>query len=82
MSVSLSVLDRAGHVAAVELLLDRGAKAGATDAVQRTALTFATERGHTEVVRLLLDHGGSVEAPSSQALTPIALAAAPMGWRV
>src|SRR3954467_10378955 len=49
-----------GHVRAVALLLDRGAKVDATDGEGVTPLVLASYRGQTGVVELLLERGAAV----------------------
>jgi ankyrin repeat protein len=51
-----------GHLKAVALLLDRGAKVDATDGEGVTPLILASYRGQTEVVKLLLERGAAVNA--------------------
>ena len=51
-----------GHVQAVRLLLDRGAKVDAVDGEGVTPLILASYRGQTEAVKLLLERGASVNA--------------------
>jgi ankyrin repeat protein len=51
-----------GHLNAVALLLDRGAKVDATDGEGVTPLILASYRGQTEVVKLLLERGADVNA--------------------
>lgn len=41
-------------------LIDAGARVGAVDCLQRSALTHAAERGHLEVAALLLGHDANV----------------------
>ena len=58
--------------AAVELLLQRGAKpdfAAAQNGI--TALHWAAALGYPEIVHLLLIHGATVDAPSSWLGTPL-----------
>jgi ankyrin repeat protein len=49
-----------GHLAAVELLLERGADANMQTAQGGTALMHASYRGHAQVVRRLLSSNASV----------------------
>lgn len=65
-----------GNAAAVQQLLDKGAKIESTDAKQgRTPLSFASLGGHVAIVRLLLDNGAKVEAEVSRArLWPVKIA--------
>ena len=51
-----------GHLKAVALLLDRGAKVDAVDGEGVTPLILASYRGQTEVVKLLLERGADVNA--------------------
>jgi ankyrin repeat protein len=51
-----------GHLNAVALLLDHGAKVDATDGEGVTPLILASYRGQTEVVKLLLQRGAAVNA--------------------
>ena len=51
-----------GHLRAVALLLDRGAKVDATDGEDVTPLILASYRGQTDVVKLLLERGAAVNA--------------------
>jgi uncharacterized protein len=51
-----------GHVQAVRLLLDHGAKVDATDGEGVTPLVLASYRGQTEVVKLLLERSADVNA--------------------
>jgi len=51
-----------GHLKAVALLLDRGAKLDAVDGEGVTPLVLASYRGQTEVVKLLLVRGADVNA--------------------
>jgi ankyrin repeat protein len=51
-----------GHLKAVALLLDRGAKVDAVDGEGVTPLILASYRGQTEVVKLLLERGAAVNA--------------------
>ena len=37
----------------MKLLLDKGAKVGAKDQLDHTALTLATQYGHADVIKLL-----------------------------
>ena len=53
---------RRGHLKAVALLLDRGAKVDAMDGEGVTPLILASYRGQTEVVKLLLERGADVNA--------------------
>ncbi|CAG9946078.1 unnamed protein product [Clonostachys rosea f. rosea IK726] len=47
-----------GHVAIIELLLDRGAKIESESNTRRTLLSFAAEEGHQDIVEFLLKRGG------------------------
>ena len=49
-----------GNVAAVKLLLKRGAKISMQDKDGRTALHCAAENGHEELVTLLLERSAKV----------------------
>jgi ankyrin repeat protein len=51
-----------GHLKAVALLLDHGAKVDAMDGEGVTPLILASYRGQTEVVKLLLARGAAVNA--------------------
>jgi ankyrin repeat protein len=51
-----------GHLTAVALLLDHGAKVDATDGEDVTPLILASYRGQTDVVKLLLERGAAVNA--------------------
>jgi uncharacterized protein len=51
-----------GHLKAVALLLDRGAKVDSVDGEGVTPLILASYRGQTEVVKLLLERGAAVNA--------------------
>ena len=51
-----------GRIAAVELLVERGAAPDAPEASGATALMAAAAQGHDEVVRSLLARGASVSA--------------------
>jgi ankyrin repeat protein len=51
-----------GHLQAVALLLDHGAKVDAVDGEGVTPLVLASYRGQTEVVKLLLERGAAVNA--------------------
>jgi len=51
-----------GHLNAVALLLDHGAKVDATDGEDVTPLILASYRGQTDVVKLLLERGAAVNA--------------------
>eukprot|EP00731_Ephydatia_muelleri_P000419 Em0001g419a len=50
-----------GHVASMQLLLDRGAQVNHQDKDGRTPLMEALSEGHVECVRLLLDKGAPVD---------------------
>ncbi|KJZ67960.1 hypothetical protein HIM_12651 [Hirsutella minnesotensis 3608] len=65
-----------GNAAAVQQLLDKGAKTESTDAKQgRTPLSFAALGGHVAIVRLLLDNGAKIEAKDDNSQTPLSWAA-------
>lgn len=51
-----------GRSAAVRLLLDAGADAGALDADAWTPLAFAARGGHLSIARELLDAGACVDS--------------------
>jgi ankyrin repeat protein len=53
----LHVAAENGHVPAVELLLDKGARINAVDFQGRTPLILAAQKGHKPVVSLLLRRG-------------------------
>lgn len=53
----LTIASYNGYADIVQLLLDNGAKANATDAYGRTALICAASQGHEEAVKVLLKHG-------------------------
>ena len=64
-----------GHLAAAELLVDRGADVEARDKAKKTALYRAAEGGKDAVVAMLLRRGARSDAPASNAEdTPLAAA--------
>ncbi len=52
---------RHGHTEVVQLLLERGARAGARNKNGVTALHFAVRAGHKDASDLLLAHGASMD---------------------
>jgi ankyrin repeat protein len=60
-----------GRHPVAEVLLERGAEPGATDAAGFTPLHLAAANGHLDIVRLLLAHGADVN-PRTTADTPTA----------
>lgn len=63
-----------GHVAAVKLLLEKGADINAQIETNRnTALTLACFQGRNEVVKLLLEYGANVEHRAKVRLFPVSL---------
>jgi ankyrin repeat protein len=64
-----------GNTEIVKLLLDAGAKIGATDSAGSTALHWAAERGRADVVRQLLAANAPVDLETKRGLTPLMLAA-------
>lgn len=65
-----------GDAAAVQRLLDKGAKTETTDAKQgRTPVSFAALGGYVVIVRLLLDNGAKIDAEDSNSQTPLSWAA-------
>ncbi|HUG53481.1 MAG TPA: ankyrin repeat domain-containing protein, partial [Vicinamibacteria bacterium] len=67
---------RAGDVAAVKALLDKGVPVDTRFRYDRTALSFAADRGQAEMVTLLLDRGADVDAEDSfYKVTPLFWAA-------
>ncbi|XP_028666613.1 CARD- and ANK-domain containing inflammasome adapter protein [Erpetoichthys calabaricus] len=64
-----------GHLAAVQLLLSRGARLDARDGQGRTALHRAAESGNEPVVRALLAVGADMYALDKESKTPLHLAA-------
>jgi hypothetical protein len=67
---------RAGDLAAVKALLDKGVPVDAKFRYDRTALSFAADRGHAEIVKLLLDRGANVNAEDTfYKVTPLFWAA-------
>ncbi len=66
---------RAGDVAAVKHLLDKGANIEARW-VGRSSLTAAAENGHCQVIKLLLGKGAQVDGRDNSGKTGLVLAAA------
>src|SRR5262245_77978 len=64
-----------GYLAMVDLLLDHGANAEATDDLGQTALVSAVRFGRTEIVRCLLDRGADINAVEWSGRSAIAIAA-------
>lgn len=58
----LMIAAHLGHVAIVDLLLDRGANLEATDDLGQTSLMIAARYGQPEVVGHLLDRGAEINA--------------------
>ncbi|XP_078526030.1 CARD- and ANK-domain containing inflammasome adapter protein-like [Lissotriton helveticus] len=64
-----------GNVAAIELLIKKGAKIDAKDRNGRTPLHRASEMGHADAVRALLQAGANLYALDKEGQTPLHLAA-------
>ncbi|KAJ1170448.1 hypothetical protein NDU88_002325 [Pleurodeles waltl] len=64
-----------GHVAAIELLIRKGAKVDAKDKNGRTPLHRAAEMGHADAVRVLLQAGANLYALDKEGQSPLHLAA-------
>ena len=64
-----------GHIAAVAVLLDRGADVNGADSSSRTPLLEATFGGHLESVDLLLERGAEVNTKDKDGWTPLMEAA-------
>jgi len=60
-STPLILALRNGHLEAVKLLIDAGAKVNAKTSYGFTSLILASEKGYTEIVKLLLDAGAKVD---------------------
>ncbi len=65
----------AGHLSIVELLLDRGADANATDNTDQTSLHLASKNGHDSIVDMLLRRGAKMDAEDCSLQTPLMQAA-------
>jgi ankyrin repeat protein len=66
----LMLAARSGSVAAVRVLLERGADLNAKeDARGTTALMQAADQGHADVVAVLVEHGADVAAASAPVRT-------------
>jgi ankyrin repeat protein/catechol 2,3-dioxygenase-like lactoylglutathione lyase family enzyme len=64
------------QIAAINLLLDKGADVNEADPQGNTALHYAAQRGEDDVVRLLVSHGAKLNLPNKQGRTPLDLALA------
>ncbi len=61
-------------IAAIQLLLDRGANINAANQNGDTALHGATLRGSTAIIQFLVDHGANLNAKNSKGWTPLDIA--------
>ena len=68
-----------GHLAIVNLLLEKGAMPRPPDGARHTPLRGAAMFGHVEVVARLLDAGADINQPSVDAKTAL-MGAAMNGW--
>ena len=66
--------DEDGTLAAVRVLLDRGARVNAADRGGNTALHHVVSKGFGRVVELLVERGADLEIANRSGLTPRALA--------
>ena len=65
----------AGHLDAIEKLLDGGAEINATDNIQgMTALHAASFAGYDKIVQLLIKRGADITRKNNKDLTPLDLA--------
>jgi uncharacterized protein len=65
---------RRGNVAALRLLLDRGARLLREPFDEHSLLAEAARQGHLQVARLLIDRGADLHAGGRDGLTPLAWA--------
>ena len=64
-----------GNEAMVKLLLENGAAADSKDRLDRTSLSYVTERGNEAIVKLLLEYGAAAESKDRLDRTPLSYAA-------
>jgi hypothetical protein len=76
---ALMIAAARGHVALVEILLDKGAKIDAINKEGRNALMFAAKSGNVEVVKMLLDKGANINAVTNKDSTTALMIAAKSG---
>lgn len=67
------VLSKAGFIAVMNMLLEKGARINAKDSRGWTALVCAAQNGDTDLVKLLLDKGADVNVRSKAGKTIIQL---------
>src|SRR5207244_2846289 len=65
---ALMMASRTGNLAAMKLLLDRGAQVNAIETLRgTTAVMWAADQGHADAVKLLAEHGADLKAASNPA---------------
>ncbi|XP_078501984.1 inversin [Lissotriton helveticus] len=72
---ALHAASLAGHVTTVRLLLERGARADASDLAKQTPLFRACEMGHQAVVQALIEGGARVDLVDQDGRSPLHWAA-------